>query len=204
MTHDSAVGQGGESCLPALSLVDARSDELVLHWFDIDQVPRLIVDRSLAIQWLNVSAERQLMQRRGLARRGDYLVAVNPAHQVQLLALLAGCGDEAETLCLRSEDPDAQLLICVQPLPTERFGLVLRRSGDEFKPRYADFQAVFQLTPGEIRVLLQLADGHSASQVAARLGVSTETVRTHIKNLYAKLGVKSREALLSRIRAFQI
>ncbi|HEY9553182.1 MAG TPA: helix-turn-helix transcriptional regulator [Allosphingosinicella sp.] len=92
----------------------------------------------------------------------------------------------------------------MQPLPTGRFGLVLRRSGGEFRPSYADLGSAFQLTRGEIRVLLQLADGLSAAQAAEQLCVSTETVRTHIRNLYAKLAVKNREGLLSRIRAYQM
>src|SRR3546814_14898801 len=93
----------------------------------------------------------------------------NPAHQVELIALLARCGNEAATLCLRSEDQDGHLLVSVQPLPTGRFGLVLRRSGGEFRPSYADLGSAFQLTRGDIRVLLQLAAGRSAADRAAQL-----------------------------------
>ncbi|WP_431869620.1 helix-turn-helix transcriptional regulator [Allosphingosinicella sp.] len=208
MIHGQALRrrevEAAERHMPRPGFIEASVDELVLHWFDIEDVPRLIVDPALTIKWLNVRAERELQRRRDVLRRGDLLMTCNPAHQVELIALLARCGNEAATLCLRSEDQDGHLLVSVQPLPTGRFGLVLRRSGGEFRPSYADLGSAFQLTRGEIRVLLQLADGLSAAQAAEQLCVSTETVRTHIRNLYAKLAVKNREGLLSRIRAYQM
>ena len=208
MMHGQALTRSevevGERPSPSLGIVEASVDELVLHWFDVEDVARLIVDSALNIKWLNLRAEGELQRRRDILRRGDLLLACNPTHQIELLALLAGCGSEVATLCLRSEDQDGHLLVSVQPLPARRFGLVLRRSGGEFNPSYADLGSAFQLTRGEIKVVLQLADGLSAAQAAEQLCVSTETVRTHIKNLYAKLGVKNREGLLSRIRAYQI
>ena len=45
------------------------------------------------------------------------------------------------------------------------------------------------LTPRETQVLASLVAGNSYKQVAAELEISIETVRTHIKSLYRKLGV---------------
>lgn len=178
--------------------------ELALHWLGADDVPRLVVDSALTIEWLNLSAERELRRRRGIMRRGELLMATSTAQQGELLAFLKRCGDGGGTLCLRGEDQEGHLLLMAQPLPGDRFGLTFRRCGAEFSPAYADLQAAFQLTRSETTVLLQLADGYSASQIARRLGVSTATTRSHIKSLHVKLNVKSREALLSRIRAYQV
>lgn len=49
----------------------------------------------------------------------------------------------------------------------------------------------------EIDVLEQLASGCSNKQIARRLGVSENTVKFHLKNLYRKLDAGSREAALA-------
>jgi DNA-binding CsgD family transcriptional regulator len=53
-------------------------------------------------------------------------------------------------------------------------------------------RSAYRLTPAECRVAVALMDADSATEVADRLGTSTHTVRTHIKQIYAKLGVDSR------------
>jgi DNA-binding NarL/FixJ family response regulator len=47
----------------------------------------------------------------------------------------------------------------------------------------------FDLTPREKRVLSLMVDGLSYKMIAAALEISYETVRSHIKNIYAKLHV---------------
>ncbi len=54
-----------------------------------------------------------------------------------------------------------------------------------------------RLTSREKEVLSQAAMGMKTTQIARRLSISTQTVRTHFKNIYPKLGVNSRvEAVL--------
>ena len=55
-------------------------------------------------------------------------------------------------------------------------------------------QLAVRLTPREAEVLLMLARGRTYVQVADELGVSLNTVASHIKNLYRKLGVRSARA----------
>jgi LuxR family maltose regulon positive regulatory protein len=54
------------------------------------------------------------------------------------------------------------------------------------------------LTNREQEVLRALADGGSTSAVARILHVSANTVRSHVKSLYRKLGVQNRAAALAR------
>jgi DNA-binding NarL/FixJ family response regulator len=48
------------------------------------------------------------------------------------------------------------------------------------------------LTARELQVLSAIADGASTSEVAARLRLSTNTVRSYVKAILSKLGVHSR------------
>jgi NarL family two-component system response regulator LiaR len=53
------------------------------------------------------------------------------------------------------------------------------------------------LTAREWEVLDLLCDGHSTDQMANELFLSTETVRSHVKSIYRKLGVNSRDQAVS-------
>lgn len=53
------------------------------------------------------------------------------------------------------------------------------------------------LTAREREVLALTAEGLTASQVGARLGVSAATVKTHLHHLYKKLGVGGRAAAVA-------
>jgi two-component system, NarL family, nitrate/nitrite response regulator NarL len=57
------------------------------------------------------------------------------------------------------------------------------------------------LTPKERQVLALLAKGHSNREIAEDLFIAAATVKTHLEHLYAKLGVTSRRAALSRALA---
>jgi LuxR family maltose regulon positive regulatory protein len=54
------------------------------------------------------------------------------------------------------------------------------------------------LTPRESEVLRLIARGSTYAQAADRLGVSLNTIATHIKNAYRKLGVRSGAAAVMR------
>lgn len=57
------------------------------------------------------------------------------------------------------------------------------------------------LTNREREILALLADGLANKQIAARLGISKNTVKTHLELLFDKLGVSSRaEAVATGVR----
>jgi DNA-binding CsgD family transcriptional regulator len=55
-----------------------------------------------------------------------------------------------------------------------------------------------RLTPRQNDLLHLVAAGHTNSQIARRLGITEGTVRTHLENIYEKLGVSSRTAAVTR------
>lgn len=57
------------------------------------------------------------------------------------------------------------------------------------------------LTEREGQILPYLARGHGSAHIAEELGVSESTVRSHRTNIYRKLGVMSREELISLVEA---
>ena len=50
-------------------------------------------------------------------------------------------------------------------------------------------ELIEQLSERELEVLQLLADGLSRQEIATRLIISLNTVKTHTRNIYSKLGV---------------
>jgi DNA-binding CsgD family transcriptional regulator len=68
--------------------------------------------------------------------------------------------------------------------------------GYEEKPR-SGWDA---LTPTEIKVAHLIGSGHTNKQTADELSVSANTVGTHVRSVFAKLGVRSRVQLANLMR----
>lgn len=61
--------------------------------------------------------------------------------------------------------------------------------------------ALDSLTPREQDLLASLSDGRTNSQIATQLGISLNTVKFHLKNLYEKLNVNNRAQAVARFLA---
>lgn len=85
-------------------------------------------------------------------------------------------------------------------LPTAETGAVLRMLMRAQLRRQEDDTLLAALTPREREVLTCLADGAGRRDVADRLYLSANTVRTHLRNLMAKLGVHSTLEAVALIR----
>jgi DNA-binding CsgD family transcriptional regulator len=64
--------------------------------------------------------------------------------------------------------------------------------------------AALGISPRELEVLKELAAGYSNKEIARRLEVSPNTVKTHVARLYEKLGAERRTDAVNRAREFGI
>ena len=137
-------------------------------------------------------ARAELERAVGLARRGAGLVEWSYA-LTTLAELLRELGDrraarelvlEARELLSRSPEPGTLAPRLVEQLESA-LRLVVDVSGA--RPVVID-----ELTAREQTVLGLLPTGLSAREIADELGISRDTVKTHTKRIYQKLGVSSR------------
>ncbi|RJR51143.1 MAG: LuxR family transcriptional regulator [Desulfobacteraceae bacterium] len=63
----------------------------------------------------------------------------------------------------------------------------------------ARLQEIYKLTKREIDIVIQTYRGLKNAEIARRLFISEITVKKHIQNIFQKMGVKSRTALVHRI-----
>lgn len=64
--------------------------------------------------------------------------------------------------------------------------------------------AALGISPRELTVLEEIAAGRSNKEIAARLRVSPNTVKTHVAQLFEKLGAKRRTDAINRARELGI
>jgi len=77
--------------------------------------------------------------------------------------------------------------------------LAARRTGEPFA-RNTQALATLGLTGQEVRVLERLAAGQSNKEIARTLGLSPNTVKTHVANLFGKLEVQRRTQAVMKAR----
>jgi DNA-binding NarL/FixJ family response regulator len=100
----------------------------------------------------------------------------------------------------------SELLAVIRQAERGELVVPARGSGRVSVPRRkrpADPQAgpTPKLTPREIEILRELAAGRSTSEIAEALFISPLTVRSHVKSILAKLGVRSKlEAVTVALR----
>lgn len=76
-----------------------------------------------------------------------------------------------------------------------------RRVVQFFSPTTGEKSPVSRLTPGEKDFLEQLANGYAYKEIADRMNISIDTVRSYVRTVYEKLQVHSRtEAVVKYLR----
>jgi DNA-binding NarL/FixJ family response regulator len=164
--------------------------ELVADEVGYEQLERVIARASPDVALVNFGSLQRPSDVRTLAGLGaDTRLVVlanrpSPAECNQMLAFGA-------TACLSKETQARDILnaihlasrgLHVLPKTAKEFGMT-RMPGPEL------------LTPREADVLELLQQGRSNAEIAAALQVGVETIRTHARSIYRKLGVRTRREL---------
>ena len=129
---------------------------------------------------------------------------------------------DASTILLVDDEDSIQTLLTF-PLERDGYRVVQARDGEEALRQFAEDDVdlvvldvmlprldglevckrlraesnvpIIMLTAREAEVLELLQDGRTNAEIATELSIGVETVRTHARNIYRKLGVPSRREL---------
>lgn len=191
-----------------LSAADWPKVELLaLRWLALEETPHLLVSDTLMLLWANGAARCAFDSASDLALRDGLVSTAQRSAQPALMRFIEACEESVSTLCIPCENGGGHLLLRARRLGSDPanacIGITFHRSID-FVARFADVAAAFQLTRSEDKVLHKMLDGMTADEIAGTIGLSIETIRSHIRNIYVKVGVTSREGLFARLRAFRI
>ena len=174
-------------------------------------VGMIILSRDGRILSVNPTAEALLARGDGIARRGDRIALADRAAAKRLDALFAGGADDrAEAFSLRIPRRDSEGDLNLSAASAEAPAHVVDSGGPAIvlylsDPREAPrarpeaLKTLLGLTQSEALVAAALADGSSLTDAATRLGISHNTVRAHLRAIYAKTGVNRQSRLVTLI-----
>jgi DNA-binding CsgD family transcriptional regulator len=194
--------------LSPMAMVRAPTDQLALDaaWaavmaLDVIGMPAAAIGRNGRAVAVNPRFKRLVPD--AARKRADHLQLVGTAADAVLgdtLARLASDGerDGARLIAIPPCDGQPPMIMHYMPvrgaardvLPGVRAMLVVVPLLPKEAPGVAVLQRLFQLTPAEARVAQAVAQRQTINEIADRLGLSQETVRTQLKAVLAKTGVK--------------
>jgi len=199
-----------------------RFSELKSHSADVEKALDgistgvVMMDSKGEIVLMNRSAGAIVAERDGLLATGAGLRAERPEETNALAGMIqaaastsngSGLSPCATLLITRRTRPPLQLQI--SPLRTSviqssRRMAVMAFIRDPLKrerPTQEVLRALYRLTPAECRVALLMSDGHTSRHIAEMVGVTENTVRTQLKSIFAKTGVKRQAELIKVLSA---
>lgn len=206
---------------PAVRLRQAESSIAVLRaLLDALGPALLLVDGAGRPVFMNRRAAQILAHRDGLAIGRNGLATSSTRTTRSLRAAIAGVaapahssGRQPPTVRLSVTRPAARPPWLVSILPIAHDGLGGTAAGhaavsieSDVRPPIDPASAAdyFLLTPREADVAAVLATGRGSREAARALHIRIGTVRTHLKSLFAKTGVRSQIALALKLQPFAI
>lgn len=168
----------------------------------------IVCDAQGTIQFCNAAARTAETLQQGilLGGRGTGVKAHLTSESEELVSLVYdtcnGCSGGGMTITGRN---GAKLLALVVPLPQEGgalppLALVTLRSAEDLPgAQQALLGHVFGLTPAETRLAAELVDGTALPEIAARWGLSENTLRTQVASILSKTGARNQKDLIRLI-----
>jgi DNA-binding CsgD family transcriptional regulator len=196
----------GDEIPSSLKDIEETDRSIVFDWVTKERKARLIVDRSMRLLWANAAAHEMLLHGAHIALGDESVVVRREELRVMLEQALRARTDESLFVIEHSDDIGSDLLVRFERLrddgPRAYFGLQLIPHAPPPGGWSEVLAAHFQLTPKQSQVLMRMISGESGEDIAKAMRISVETVRTHVRDVYAKLRVSSREELFVRVRPF--
>lgn len=171
---------------------DTARRNATAHWFEIDQNACCLLSASCRVLEMNPTAEAVLADGQFVTvRRGVLTFGCERSNAVLARAVAAIC-DRQEARrrdFVRGADLEWRALETVRS-PVSEAAFVTFRPSTPLMGGLTRLADAFGLTPTECSVLSALVLGHAPKEIGRRLSISTATVRTHLRSIFAKLDVR--------------
>jgi DNA-binding CsgD family transcriptional regulator len=198
------------SCSQLSTMDFAQS--LAIEALDALAVGVLFTTEDGSVLHANRAARELATQGDGFSLSEGRVTSPSPRQNKKLRAHLAQAarpGARMSAICLPRASQFRPYILLIAPLGqtslgglspmtrTEQPVLVFIRDPESgFALACSDVCTVLGLTPAEARVLIAIADGASLAETSASLGISKNTVRSHLQHIFIKTGVTRQSELV--------
>src|SRR3954469_4657069 len=195
-----------------VTIVSARFEDLVaigLHQLVAEDPNLELVEASVELEELEAVLERRrpsvVLLNFGSLPNAAWVYQLHQSNPDTRIVVLANRPTAAEsnqllsfgaTACISKETQGRDIINAIH-LASRGMRVLPRQTGGVIDPteRFDYLPEADILTAREAEVLQLLQDGMSNAEIAHALSVGIETVRTHARNIYRKLGVSTRRDL---------
>lgn len=189
-----------EAPAPALHSAEELALKCIQSWAE---AVLFLTEDHLRVIWMNDAAER-VLHAHGAALNGGRIELAQRNQQGGLDQFLAGADRDTGSWILETTKGLGTLVFRCRSIPATSHLLLSIHNPENPSTHLPDVGALLGLTPSEARITAGLIDGRRADDLAQDLSVSLETIRTHIRRIYLKVGVNSREQLIAKVSAFRV
>ena len=178
--------------------------KMVAGAFEAMDTACFVLDRSMSVRAMSRAAEALLSD--GSLRLSDGRVASPlPAVQRRLGAATATVMERrAADASVAAESASGMLMLKVHRLPEREWNmgfapfaiLVAKRGVQGSAADMSLLRETYGLTATEAEIALLLRQGRSRAEICTLRGVTHETMRSHLRSLFAKMGVKRETAAI--------
>ncbi len=174
---------------------------------DHEICPLIEITPDKGVIWMNGVARKQLVNHPALIISGGRLRARDRIHDTSLQEAVDWAGRQLQThlppsppsrparAVVLGESDDATPVFCWVLFEDGKI-LVTFNDDKLLKRRITVAQGIYGLSAAQTQLAMHIADGHDLSVAAAKLGVTINTVRTHLQRMFDRTGTHSQSALV--------
>ncbi len=178
---------------------------IAAEWLGVDLCPRLILAHDRTIRWTNARAREILAQVPTVLVAQERLSFRHAVDESRFGEFLEGNDEALRTTAIAFDGGASHVVFRARYIARyDNFCVEISLDHAGHSPKLANIAQVFGLTSSEAKTAVALFEGESVTGIASLHKVSVGTVRTHVRQIYAKLGTGNREQFFRRLQAFRI
>jgi DNA-binding CsgD family transcriptional regulator len=175
-------------------------------WLSSGRHARVVCDGQQKVLWQNDKFETLASRTGRVVITYDRLNFANKNDQALVTDFIAS--SDKDDFAFWVNDKEGHPVISVQcqrisAIPgIQFFGFRLALNDDNLSADHKGFEAYFNLTRQEAIICRLMIQGKTVPEIVQIYGKSQDTIRFHVRNIYRKMNISSREELFAALRHF--